>query len=153
MACFEQTCLIAAPVAVVDRCLTQEALMKQWLNPLLACASVGAWDCEVGGRFRFYLRVPLIQPTLDCRVIERGLGLVVWAFDGFFTGTDRWQAVAVGEETRLLNRFEFAIPNPLVSWGFQGFAAFTQQDMVQQLGRVRRIAEREYGNCTECKVM
>jgi hypothetical protein len=47
--------------------------------------------------------------------------------------------------TRLLNRFEFEIPNPLVSWGFNTFAAsWTQNDMKAQLRRLKRVAEETY---------
>jgi hypothetical protein len=45
----------------------------------------------------------------------------------------------------LLNRFEFEIPNPLVSWGFDTFAtSWTQQDMKAQLRRLKRVAEQMY---------
>jgi hypothetical protein len=45
----------------------------------------------------------------------------------------------------LINYFEFEIPNPLVSWGFQLFAAqWTSQDMQAQLRRFKRVAEEIY---------
>ena len=47
--------------------------------------------------------------------------------------------------TLLINCFEFEIPNPLVSWGFQLFAAqWTSRDMQAQLRRLKRVAEELY---------
>jgi len=68
--------------------------------------------------------------------------LVVWGFKGFFQGSDRWECQPIANGTLLLNRFEFQIPNPLVSWGFNTFAAtWTKADMEAQLRRLKRIAE------------
>ncbi|MEO1763789.1 MAG: SRPBCC family protein, partial [Cyanobacteria bacterium J06629_18] len=42
----------------------------------------------------------------------------------------------------LVNRFEFQIPNPIVSWGFKTFAEkLTKQDMEAQLRRLKHVAE------------
>ncbi len=138
---FEQSCLIAASLVSVDRCLTEEALMRQWLNPILRCEAVGIWATSVGSRFRFIIEIPLLQPTLDCLVIERELGNVVWEFTGFFEGTDRWQAHAQDTQTRLVNQFIFTIPNPIIASGFSLFATLTQRDMQAQLQRFKRVAE------------
>ncbi|MDE5115636.1 MAG: SRPBCC family protein, partial [Trichodesmium sp. St15_bin1_1] len=49
------------------------------------------------------------------------------------------------EGTRLLNRFEFEIPNPIIKFGFNRFAAsWTKADMEAQLRRVKRVAEEQY---------
>ncbi|NES86434.1 MAG: SRPBCC family protein, partial [Moorea sp. SIO2B7] len=49
------------------------------------------------------------------------------------------------QKTKLLNRFEFEIPNPLVSWGFNNFAAnWTKKDMKAQLRRLKQVAEEIY---------
>ena len=138
---YEQSVFIAAPIAVVDRCVTERALMQRWLNPLLVCEPIGPWSTEVGGRFPFGLRVPG-NPGLDCRVRDRAPGLVEWEFTGFFTGTDRWQCSAEAAGTRLLNRFAFEIPNPLVALGFRLVAEeLTRRDMRAQLGRLGALAE------------
>jgi hypothetical protein len=66
----------------------------------------------------------------------------VWEFQGFFKGRDTWECQPIDKGTRLVNRFEFEIPNPLVSWGFQTFAQnWTKEDMQAQLGRLKRVAE------------
>jgi hypothetical protein len=45
----------------------------------------------------------------------------------------------------LVNRFEFQIPNPLVAFGFNQFAAnLTKADMQAQLRRLKRVAEEQY---------
>ena len=45
--------------------------------------------------------------------------------------------------TTLINRFEFTIPNPLVSFGFRQIAAgWTKKDMEAQLQRLKQVAER-----------
>ncbi|WP_017325462.1 SRPBCC family protein [Synechococcus sp. PCC 7336] len=139
---FEQSISIAAPIEVVDRCIVSPDLMGQWLNPMLKCESVGDWSVEVGDRFRFKLRMPLLEPALECVVAERRVGLVVWDFAGFFTGSDRWECQPQSEGTLLLNQFSFEIPNPLVAAGFElGAAQLTQRDMRAQLRRLQAIAE------------
>lgn len=48
-------------------------------------------------------------------------------------------------QTRLLNRFEFTIPHPVVRWGFNLVAAdWVRADMQAQLRRFKRVAEALY---------
>jgi hypothetical protein len=139
---FEQSIEIAASATAVERCITDLHLMHRWLNPALRCEPVGEWSTEVGSRSRFILQIPLLQPTLECVTIARAPGLIVWGFEGFFQGSDRWECQPLPQGTRLVNRFEFTIPNPIVSWGFRTFAArWTQADMQTQLQRLKRVAE------------
>jgi hypothetical protein len=139
---FEQWVLIQAPTTVVERCITERSLMHQWLNPRLRCDPVGDWSTALGSRSRFVMQIPIWQPCLESIVVERQPGLVVWGFEGFFQGRDRWECQPEAEGTRLLNRFEFQIPNPWVRFGFQVFASYwTQADMNAQLHRLKRIAE------------
>ncbi|MEC4815005.1 MAG: SRPBCC family protein [Scytonema sp. PMC 1069.18] len=139
---FEQSIQINATATLVERCITDRALMHRWLNPALRCDPVGNWSTDIGSKSRFIIQVPLIQPTLLSTVVERQPGLVVWEFQGFFLGRDRWECQPVDTGTCLLNRFEFEIPNPIVSWGFKAFAEnLTKQDMQAQLRRLKRVAE------------
>jgi hypothetical protein len=139
---FEQSIIIKASETVVERCFTEQVLMHRWLNPLLRCDPVGEWDTNLGAKSRFLIKIPLIQPTLNSTVIERQSGLVVWQFDGFFQGCDRWQCQANNGDTLLINRFEFTIPNSLVRWGFNLVAAsLTKRDMEAQLKRLKLVAE------------
>ncbi|MEM8717523.1 MAG: SRPBCC family protein [Cyanobacteria bacterium P01_A01_bin.3] len=139
---FTQSVDIAAPVDVVDRCIVSEDTMALWLNPMLRCEAIGNWSTEVGSRFQFTLKIPLLAPHLDCVVQERRSGLVVWSFQGFFTGTDRWECRKNTSGTQLLNQFTFEIPTPLVRVGFDLVAArLTQRDMQAQLVRIKSIAE------------
>jgi hypothetical protein len=140
---YEQSIFIKANATAVERCFTEQTLMHQWLNPALICEPVGDWRMTLGSEFNFCLKVPLLRPTLHSTVIERAPGLVVWGFDGFFEGRDRWQCLPEANGTRLLNRFEFTIPNPLISFGFKQFAAqWTKRDMESQLQRLKQVAER-----------
>jgi len=139
---FEQSIQINAGATVVERCITEQILMHRWLNPALRCEPVGEWSTAVGSRSRFVIQIPLLQPTLDSVVVEREPGLVVWEFQGFFQGRDRWECQPIEQGTLLLNRFVFDVPNPLVSWGFNTFAAsWTQSDMKAQLRRLKLVAE------------
>lgn len=142
---FEQTIQIATSATVVEHCIVDRALMHQWLNPALRCEPVGdTWDTDLGGQSRFIIQIPLLQPTLLSTVVERAPGLIVWGFSGFFTGRDRWECQLNDTGTLLLNRFEFSIPNPLVAFGFETFAAkWTKQDMEAQLQRLKQVAERQ----------
>ncbi|NER81003.1 MAG: SRPBCC family protein [Leptolyngbya sp. SIO1D8] len=141
---FEQSVPIRASSTTVERCFTDRELMHQWLNPALRCEAMGEhWDTELGGKSRFLIQIPLLQPALISTVVEREPGLIVWAFEGFFKGRDRWECQPTATGTLLLNRFEFSIPNPIVSFGFQTFAAkWTKQDMEAQLQRLKGVAER-----------
>jgi Polyketide cyclase / dehydrase and lipid transport len=142
MSTFEQSIQINASSTAVERCITEQTLMHRWLNPALRCEPVGEWSTDVGSRSRFIIQIPLLQPTLNSLVVEREPGLVVWEFQGFFQGRDRWECQPNDQGTHLLNRFEFDVPNPIVSWGFNTFAAsWTQNDMKAQLRRLKRVAE------------
>jgi len=139
---FEQSIQINASASAVDQCLTDHTLMHHWLNPALRCEPVGQWSTEIGSRSRFIIQVPYFQPTLDSVVVKREPGLVVWQFDGFFRGHDWWECQPQPAGTRLINRFEFEIPNPIVQFGFNTFAAsWTRRDMQAQLHRLKRVAE------------
>ncbi len=139
---FEQSVDINATSAVVEQCITDRVLMHEWLNPALCCEPIGDWSTQVGNKSKFIIQIPVIKPTLISTVVEREPGLVVWGFDGFFKGRDRWECQPIDNGTRLVNRFEFEIPNPIVSWGFKTFAEkFTKQDMQAQLRRLKHVAE------------
>jgi hypothetical protein len=140
---FEQSIQINATATVVERCITDLALMHRWLNPVLRCEPIGkTWSSDNGSKSKFIIQIPIIKPTLNSTVVERQPGLVVWEFDGFFTGRDRWECQPVEKGTRLVNRFEFEIPNPIISWGFKTFAeSWTKKDMQEQLQRLKRVAQ------------
>lgn len=141
---FEQSIQINASATTIERCITDLELMHRWLNPALQCNPIGNWSTEVGSRSRFVIQIPLLQPSLKSVVLEREPGLIVWGFEGFFRGRDRWECQPEIQGTRLVNRFEFAIPNRLVRFGFHTFAAkWTQADMQAQLRRLKRVAEAE----------
>jgi len=144
MQVFEQTIQINATATVVEHCITDNTLMHRWLNPALRCEPVGEiWSTDLGSQSRFIIQIPLLQPSLKTVVVERQPGLVVWGFEGFFQGRDRWECQPQPQGTLLINRFEFEIPNPLVSWGFKTFAeSWTKHDMQAQLSRLKRVAER-----------
>jgi uncharacterized protein YndB with AHSA1/START domain len=139
---FEQSIQIHASATVVDRCITERDLMHRWLNPALRCDPIGKWDTQVGSRSRFVIQIPVLEPSLKSVVREREPGLIVWEFDGFFRGRDRWECHPNDRGTELVNRFKFEVPNPLISWGFNTFASnWTQEDMKAQLRRLKRVAE------------
>ena len=142
---FEQTIRIKASLVVTEKCITDLQLMHRWLNPMLRCEPIGTWSTQPGSLSRFTIKIPLLQPSLRSVVAQREPGLIVWEFDGFFKGCDRWECQPTKEGTFLLNRFEFEIPNPMVSWGFKNFAAnLTRKDMQAQLRRLKKVAEEVY---------
>ncbi len=139
---FEQSIEINATSAVVEQCITDRVLMHRWLNPALCCEPIGDWSTSLGSKSRFIIQIPVLKPTLISTVVERQPGLVLWEFNGFFKGRDRWECQPINNATRLVNRFEFEIPNPLISWGFKIFAEkFTKQDMQAQLRRLKGVAQ------------
>ncbi|MGH2414130.1 MAG: SRPBCC family protein [Microcystaceae cyanobacterium] len=141
----EQSIQINASATIVESCLTDLAIMHRWLNPALRCQPIGEWSTVVGSRSQFTIKIPVLKPTLNSVILEREPGLIVWAFEGFFIGRDRWECQPNSQGTQLLNRFEFEVPNPLVRWGFNQFAAnWTKGDMKTQLRRLKRVAEEIY---------
>ncbi len=141
----EHTIYIQASATVTENCLTDLELMHRWLNPLLRCEPIGSWSTQQGSLSRFTIKIPWLQPSLRSTIVEREPGLIVWEFKGFFQGRDRWECQPTKRGTMLLNRFEFTIPNPIVSWGFNTFASkLTKKDMQAQLRRLKRVAEEEY---------
>ncbi|MDX2217353.1 MAG: SRPBCC family protein [Oculatellaceae cyanobacterium bins.114] len=142
---FEQFIQINASATAVEHCLTDLELMHRWLNPALRCEPIGEWSTDLGSKSRFVIQIPLLEPSLKSIVVAREPGLIVWEFDGFFKGRDRWECQPNQSGTTLLNRFEFAIPSPIVRYGFNTIAAtWTQQDMRSQLQRFKRVAEDVY---------
>lgn len=142
---FEQRIEIQASATIVEQCFTDLELMHRWLNPILRCEPIAEWTTEIGSKSRFVIQIPLLKPTLRNVVIQREPGLVVWEFTGFFKGRDRWECQPTESGTLLINCFEFTIPNPLVNWGFQLFAAkWTGGDMQAQLRRLKQVAEEIY---------
>lgn len=142
---FEQRIEIQASATIVEQCFTDLELMHRWLNPVLRCEPIAEWTTEIGSKSRFVIQIPLLKPTLRNVVIQREPGLVVWEFTGFFKGRDRWECQPIEAGTLLINCFEFTIPNPLVNWGFQLFAAkWTGGDMQAQLRRLKQVAEETY---------
>ncbi len=142
---FEQSIRIKASAVITEECLTDLKLMHRWLNPMLRCEPIGTWSTKVNSLSRFTIKIPLLQPSLRSVVAQREPGLIVWEFDGFFKGRDRWECTPTKDGTFLLNRFEFEIPNPIVNWGFNTFAAgLTKKDMQAQLRRLKQVAEEVY---------
>jgi hypothetical protein len=143
MSKFEQSIEINATATKVERCFTELNLMHRWLNPALRCEPVGIWSTDIGSQSRFVIQIPIVKPTLHSTVIERQPGLVVWQFQGFFNGRDRWECQPISKGTLLTNCFEFETPNPLINWGFKTFAqTWTKQDMQAQILRLKGVAER-----------
>jgi Polyketide cyclase / dehydrase and lipid transport len=142
---FEQSVTISTNSSSVERCFTDLILMHSWLNSALRCEGVGgtAWSTKLGAKSQFTIQIPILKPVLISTVVEREPGLVVWEFDGFFQGCDRWEVQPESQGSLLINRFEFTIPNPIVAFGFNTFAAkWTKADMVAQLQRLKQVAER-----------
>jgi hypothetical protein len=143
--CFEQSIAIRTNSTTVERCFTDLVLMNSWLNPILRCEVLEglSWSTELGAKSHFVIQIPLIKPVLISTIVEREPGLVVWEFDGFFQGRDRWEVQPQAQGSLLINRFEFTIPNPIVAFGFNTFAAkWTKADMEAQLQRLKQVAER-----------
>ncbi len=140
---FEQHIDISASATVVERCITDRILMHRWLNPMLRCEPIGKiWSTDIGSQSKFIIQIPLIKPTLRSIVLHRQPGIIVWQFDGFFKGQDRWECQPTNKGTHLINRFEFQIPNPIVAWGFKIFAEnLTKNDMEAQLLRLKIVAQ------------
>jgi len=83
-------------------------------QPRPALRTSGDWSTDLGSRSRFVIQIPVLKPTLNSVVVERQPGVIVWGFEDF-QGRDRWECQPIAQGTRLVNRFEFEIPN-LIRW-------------------------------------
>ncbi len=139
---------VAAPPLTAETYLLDPEKLHRWINPLFRFEPVGESGTTAGSRFRFVLQIPPIHPALEYEIAEHSFDptpdaptvcTVVYRFTGFMEGRDTWTFTAEGDGTRVWNRFEYDVPNPLVRLGWQILAEpFTVRDMREQMERLRR---------------
>jgi Polyketide cyclase / dehydrase and lipid transport len=135
----EQSIQINASAVVVDRCVTDPSLQRQWLGSNYE--PMGNGSVAVGSYSRLAINLPLFHFTLSRIVIVREPGLVVWGFDGFITGRELWECRPHERGTLLVNRWELQTSN-LIGWGWHRFARQQLTDeIVTQLTRLKYVAE------------
>jgi hypothetical protein len=136
---WEQSIQINASAVVVDRCITELNLLQRWM--ISSCEPMGEWCVTVGSYSRLVVKLSLFQFNLSRIVIVREPGLIVWGFDGFITGRDRWECRPHERGTLLVNRWELQTSN-LAGWGWRRWAGnWTADEMETQLMRLKYVAE------------
>ncbi|MGQ9613884.1 MAG: SRPBCC family protein [Chloroflexus sp.] len=141
----EEFVVVTAPIERVERVMTDEALMKRWMSPVVQFTPLDGWQFERGVRWR--LRLTGVGPLLEAGyvVVERRPGLVLWAFDGFWEGFDAWQWLPWQErsdQTLIHNRVEYRllVPGLDLIWPLT-VAPLMKLDAQAQMGRLRQVCE------------
>ncbi len=136
---WEQSIQINTSAVVVDRCITELNLLRQWMSS--SCEPIGDWSVSIGSYSRLVVKLSLFQFNLSRIVVVREPGLIVWGFDGLITGRDRWECRPHEQGTLLVNRWELQTSN-LAGWGWRRLASnWTADEMANQLRRLKYLAE------------
>jgi Polyketide cyclase / dehydrase and lipid transport len=136
---WEQSIQINASAVVTDRCITELDLQQRWRSG--SCESVDKWSVAVGSYSRLIVKMPWFQFSLNRIVVVREPGLIVWNFDGFLTGQDRWECRPRAIGTLVVNRWELQT-SKAIGWGWQRFnRKWTTDEMAAQLMRLKYVAE------------
>jgi hypothetical protein len=142
---WEKSIQIKASATVVDRCLTELALIQRWRSGLVTCAARGEWSTSLGSPSRLRLENSLWPLTLGQIVVQREPGLIVWEFSGGLRGTDGWECQPATNGTRLVNCWEWRAANGWINWWWRSFGAQAIADDIDaQLMRIKYVAEELY---------
>jgi hypothetical protein len=141
----EKSIEIKASATVVDRCLTDLALMQRWRNGLVTCTARGEWSTSLGSRSRLRLENSFWPLALGQIVVQREPGAIVWEFSGWLRGSDGWECQPSASGTKLVHRWEWRAANGWIAWWWRSFGARAiEEDIEAQLMRIKYVAEELY---------
>jgi hypothetical protein len=126
---------------VVERHLTDPALLKQWRSPLVLLEPIEGELMALGSKHQMrVLTFALAGATYT--VTERDKNHILMTMDELWRGTDLWRWFADGQRTVLQNRVEYEVSNnvlrPFAVGLGQFFAGF---DMRLQMTRLQQLIE------------
>lgn len=138
----EQFVSINATPAVVEKHLTDPALLAQWRSPLTVFENQQGTYLALGSRYTVRLLTLFLAGTAEYTVIEREGDRIVLSIDGMWLGKELWRWWADGERTIVQNRVEYDVPNLALSVLVGGLVRpFAELDMGLQLAKLRSLIE------------
>ncbi|NTU77792.1 MAG: SRPBCC family protein [Chloroflexales bacterium] len=138
----EQFISINTTPDVVERHLTDPALLAQWRSPLLNVENQQGIPMALGSKYTARPLTPFFSTSADYTVTERDSGHILQSIDGMWIGKDLWRWWTDGPRTVVQNRVEYEVPNLALSVFVGGLIRpFAELDMGIQLIRLRSLIE------------
>jgi len=141
----EEFIVVNAPMAQVERVMTEQSLMQRWMSLAVRFEPLDGWRFDVGAPWR--LQLTGLGPLLEAGyvVADRRPGLVLWAFDGFWEGFDAWQWLpwqGRSDQTLIHNRIEYRLKVPGLDliWPLT-IAPLMKFDAGVQMKRLQQVCE------------
>lgn len=127
---------------VVERHLTDRALVERWRSPLTTLEPIqGEWMAP-GSTFRMRLLTLALIAGADYTVTTRESGKLEFAIDGSWRGTEVWRWFADGSRVVVQNRVDFVVTNEVLRPFAVYFGApFAWLDLNLELTRLRQLIE------------
>ena len=137
----EEWASINTTPAVVERYLTEPALLDQWRSALVVLEPLQGDLMALGSVHKLRLK-SLALAGATYTVTERDGGKLLLAIDGLWQGTELWRWFPDGARTVVQNRVEYEVPDPSLRVFVLGIGRFLADfDMRIQLDRLRQLIE------------
>ncbi len=141
MSVLEEYVSIQAAPAVVERHLTERALVEKWLSPLVDMELITGECMAERSTYRLRLKTLALLPIATYTLVARDANSIKWEFDGFWQGVDLWIWSGDSSRTVVQNRIEYKMPNPWLHVLLYGLVFFIQVDMRVQMAQLKRAIE------------
>jgi hypothetical protein len=126
---------------VVERHLTDPALMAQWRSPLVQLDPLEGDLFTLGSIHKMRLK-SLGLNGADYTVTERDGEHILMTISGMWEGTELWRWFSDGNRVVVQNRVEYEVPNESLRVFVLGIGRFVADlDMRVQLFRLRELIE------------
>lgn len=137
----EQFVSIRTTASVVERYLTDPALLTQWRSPLVVLDPIEGTLMTLGSKHKLRLKTLALNGA-DYTVTRREPGLIELSIDGLWRGTELFRWFADGDRVVVQNRIEYEVPDPSLRVFALGLGQFVATfDMRLQLDRLRQLIE------------
>ena len=137
----EEWVSITTTPEVVERHLTDPALMAQWRSPLVQLDPIEGDLMTLGSVHKMRLK-SLALAGADYTVSERDDSHILMTISGMWVGTELWRWFADGPRVVVQNRVEYEVPNEGLRVFAVGIGRFVADlDMRIQLFRLRELIE------------
>ncbi len=137
----EEFVSIQATPDVVERYLTEVALLDQWRSSLVILEPLEGDLMALNSKHRMRVK-PLALTGAIYTVSERDKNHILLTIEGPWQGTELWRWFADGPRTLVLNRVEYEVPNEALRTFVVGFGTFfSRLDMRLQLLRLQQLIE------------
>lgn len=138
----EQFVSINTTPDVVEKHLTDLALLAQWRSPLVVFENQQGTYLALGSKYTMRLVTLLVTAAAEYTVTERDSGRIQLSIDGMWIGNELWRWWADGPRTIVQNRVEYDVPNLAMSLVVGGLVRpFAELDMGIQLAKLRSLIE------------